>query len=83
MAGCDGADGTSRRFTDLDFTPERTGVAIRQIDCTLRWRRSLDAQQMWLFYFTRGFGVVIPLPDGVHRILTIEPRAAIPARSHS
>ena len=80
VAGCDGAAGTSRTFTVNDFTPTRTGVAIRQIDATLTWRRSVDAQQMWLFYFDKGFGVVVPLPDGVHRILTVEPVPAIPAR---
>jgi 2-polyprenyl-6-methoxyphenol hydroxylase-like FAD-dependent oxidoreductase len=80
VAGCDGAAGTSRGFTANDFTPTRTGVAIRQIDATLTWRRSIDAQQMWLFYFDRGFGVVVPLPGNVHRILTVEPVPAIPNR---
>ena len=77
-AGCDGATGISRTFTSLDFVPERTGVAIRQIDCRLQWRRLPGAEQMWLFYFNQGFAVVVPLPGGVHRILTIEPKAAFP-----
>ena len=81
VAGCDGATGISRTFTSLDFVPERTGVAIRQIDCRLQWRRLPGAEQMWLFYFNRGFAVVVPLPGGVHRILTIEPKAAIPERT--
>ena len=80
VAGCDGATGISRSFTALDFTPQRTGVAIRQIDCQLSWRRLPGAEQMWLFYFDQGFAVVVPLPDGVHRILTIEPKDAFPAR---
>ena len=80
VAGCDGATGISRTFTALDFTPERTGVAIRQIDCRLQWRRLPGAEQMWLFYFNQGFAVVVPLPGGVHRILTIEPKAAFPER---
>ena len=36
--------------------------------------------QMWLFYFDRGFAVVVPLPGGVHRLLTIEPKTAFPER---
>lgn len=80
-AGCDGATGISRTFTALDFTPERTGVAIRQIDCRLQWRRLPGPEQMWLFYFNRGFAVVVPLPGGVHRILTIEPKDAFPERT--
>ena len=80
VAGCDGATGTSRRFTAHDFTPHRTGVGIRQVDATLRWRRSPTAEQMWLFYVDRGFAVVVPLPGGVHRILSIEPRQAMPER---
>ena len=80
VAGCDGATGISRTFTALDFTPARIGVAIRQIDCRLQWRRLPGAEQMWLFYFNQGFAVVVPLPGGVHRILTIEPKAAFPER---
>lgn len=80
VAGCDGATGTSRRFTAHDFVPRRTGVAIRQVDATLAWRRSPTAEQMWLFYVDRGFAVVVPLPGGVHRVLSIEPRGAMPER---
>ena len=80
LAGCDGATGISRSFTAMDFTPQRTGVAIRQIDCQLSWRRLPGSEQMWLFYFNQGFAVVVPLPGGVHRILTIEPKHAFPAR---
>ena len=80
MIGCDGGRGTSRRFTNLDFEITKTGVAIRQVDCRLQWRRLSTMDQMWLFYFDHGFAVVIPLPGGVHRVLCIEPKLAFPAR---
>ena len=35
---------------------------------------------MWLFYFDKGFAVIVPLPGGIHRVLTIEPKTAFPER---
>ena len=55
-------------------------MAIRQVDARLTWRRLGSTEQMWLFYFDRGFAVLVPLPGGVHRILTIERKPAIPKR---
>lgn len=81
MVGCDGGRGVSRRFTNLDFEITKTGVAIRQVDCKLQWRRLSTMDQMWLFYFDHGFAVVIPLPGGVHRVLCIEPKLAFPDRT--
>ncbi|WP_424951078.1 FAD-dependent monooxygenase [Deinococcus sp.] len=80
VIGCDGASGITRTFTRLDFKPVKTGVGLRQVDCKLRWRRLSSMEQMWLFYFDHGFGVVVPLPGGVHRIITAEPKANIPQR---
>lgn len=80
VVGADGRGGVTRTFTALDFEPVRTGVAIRQVDCTLRWHRSSTIEQMWMFYVDRGFGVVVPLPDGVHRVLLIEPKDSFPDR---
>lgn len=80
IVGADGRAGVTRTFTALDFEPVRTGVAIRQVDCTLRWHRSSTSDQMWLFYFDHGFAAVVPLPDGVHRVLLIEPKNAFAAR---
>lgn len=73
VIGCDGYAGVTRKFTTLDFRPEKTGVAIRQVDCHLKWNRLSTTDQMWLFYFDRGFGAVIPLPEGTWRILFVEP----------
>jgi len=81
VVGCDGPTGVTRTFTRHDFTPQKTGVAIRQVDCVLTWKRLSTADQFWMFYFPHGFAVVVPLPGGVHRILTIEPKDAIPART--
>jgi 3-(3-hydroxy-phenyl)propionate hydroxylase len=80
MVGCDGGRGISRTFTNLDFEITKTGVAIRQVDCKLQWRRLSTMDQMWLFYFDHGFAVVIPLPGGFHRVLCIEPKPCFPER---
>ena len=80
VVGCDGGNGTTRTFTKNDFTPQKTNVGIRQVDCTLNWRRSSTMDQMWLFYFQNGFAAVVPLPGGVHRLLTIEPKPNMPDR---
>ena len=80
MIGCDGGQGVSRKFTKLDFEVTKTGVAIRQVDCKLQWRRLSTMDQMWLLYFDHGFAVVIPLPGGVHRLLCIEPKLSFPDR---
>ena len=80
VVGCDGAAGVTRSFTKHDFTPDKTGVGIRQVDVKLSWKRLSTMEQMWLFYFDQGFAVVVPLPGGVHRVLTIEPKTAFPER---
>jgi 2-polyprenyl-6-methoxyphenol hydroxylase-like FAD-dependent oxidoreductase len=36
VVGCDGATGITRTFTKHNFTPDKTGVGIRQIDAKLR-----------------------------------------------
>lgn len=80
VVGADGAAGRTRAFTAMQFEPRRTGVVIRQVDATLRWRRSSTGEQMWLFYADRGFSAVVPLPGGVHRVLHVEPREDVPER---
>ena len=81
VIGCDGATGVTRTFTRYNFEPKKTGVAIRQVDCKLSWRRLSTPDQLWLFYFQNGFASIIPLPGGVHRILTIEPKKLMPERN--
>ena len=80
VVGCDGATGVTRTFTMHDFKPDKTGVGIRQIDVKLTWKRLSTMDQMWLFYFDQGFAVIVPLPGGIHRVLTIEPKTAFPER---
>jgi 2-polyprenyl-6-methoxyphenol hydroxylase-like FAD-dependent oxidoreductase len=80
VVGCDGYAGVTRTFTKLNFQTYKTGVGIRQADCKLTWRRLSGMEQMWLFYFNQGFAVVVPLPGGIHRVLTIEPKSAFPQR---
>jgi len=81
VVGADGRSGTTRAFTALDFEPAATGVAIRQVDATLSWARSSTMDQMWLFYVDHGFGAVVPLPGGVHRVLMVERAQDIPNRN--
>ncbi len=81
VVGCDGGAGKTRTFTKNNFTPQTTNVGIRQVDCKLKWRRLSNMSQMWLFYFQNGFAAVVPLPGGVHRILTIEPKPKMPERN--
>ena len=81
VVGCDGPWSVTRTFTRCDFTPHKTGRAIRQVDARLRWKRLASMEQMWLFYFADGFAVVVPLLDGYTRVITIEPNGNIPARN--
>ncbi len=80
VVGCDGATGITRSFTRHDFTPQKTGVAIRQADCILTWRRLNTMDQLWFFYFEHGFAVIVPLPGGIHRVLLTEPKENMPQR---
>jgi 2-polyprenyl-6-methoxyphenol hydroxylase-like FAD-dependent oxidoreductase len=80
VIGCDGAAGVTRTFTKHDFTPTKTGVAIRQADCKLTWKRILSMEQLWFFYFQHGFAVIVPLPGNIYRILVIEPKKNMPER---
>ena len=81
VVGCDGPWSATRTFTRCDFTPVKTGKAIRQIDVKLSWKRLNSMEQMWLFYFDAGFAVVVPLLDGYSRVLTIEPKENMPPRN--
>ncbi len=80
VVGCDGASGITRTFTRHNFEVVKTGVALRQADCKLSWRRLPTMDQLWLFYFENGFATVVPLPGGLHRVITVEPKTNIPAR---
>lgn len=80
VVGCDGAAGATKTYTKLNFEPKKTGVGIRQADCKLTWRRLSHMEQIWLFYFDQGFAVVDHLPGGVTRVITVEPKSAIPQR---
>jgi len=80
VVGCDGHAGVSRKFTKNDFKIEKTGVTLRQVDCKLKWKRLTTGEQMWLFYFDKGFSVIVPLPGGIHRVITVEPNDRVPQR---
>lgn len=83
VIACDGPHGITRSFTSCNFSPIKTGKSIRQVDAQLKWKRLGSMKQMWLFYFSTGFMVVVPLLDGYYRILSIEPSENFPNRKPS
>ncbi|MBO0931869.1 FAD-dependent monooxygenase [Fibrella aquatilis] len=81
VIGADGPRSIVRTFTNLDFTPTKTGVTVRQVDARLTWKRPTSMKQMWLFYYDGGFGVVISLPDGITKIMSFDDSHVIPDRT--
>lgn len=77
----DGAKSTLRPQLDLDFEPERfEGRMNRQVDAKLSWRRSLEPDQLWFFYYERGFCGVMPVWGGYHRLFFLADDAGVPDR---
>lgn len=81
LVAADGARSTVRPLLDLDFEPERfEGRMNRQVDARLSWRRSLDPDQLWFFYYARGFCGVMPVWGGYHRLFFLADDAGVPDR---
>lgn len=69
LVGADGSDGFVRKMLGLDFETEKMPHCMnRQIDARLAWRRSTDFDQLWLFYYPKGFCGVLPVWEGYHRL---------------
>jgi 2-polyprenyl-6-methoxyphenol hydroxylase-like FAD-dependent oxidoreductase len=81
VVAADGAKSTVRPLLDLDFEPERfEGRMNRQVDARLSWRRSLEPDQLWFFYYERGFCGVLPVWGGYHRLFFLADDAGVPDR---
>lgn len=81
LVGADGTKGTVRKAMDLDF--EQEGFehrANRQVDAKLAWRRPTEPNQLWFFYYHNGFGGVLPVWGGYHRLFFLEDDAGLPDR---
>ena len=81
LVAADGAKSTVRSQLDLDFEPERfEGRMNRQIDAKLSWRRSMEPDQLWFFYYEHGFCGVMPVWGGYHRLFFLADDAGVPDR---
>ncbi|KQO76389.1 FAD-dependent monooxygenase [Methylobacterium sp. Leaf88] len=81
LVAADGAKSTVRTQLGLDFVPERfEGRMNRQVDAKLSWRRSLEPDQLWFFYYERGFCGVMPVWGGYHRLFFLADDAGVPDR---
>ncbi len=81
LVAADGAKSTVRPLVGLDFAPERfEGRINRQVDARLSWRRSLEPDQLWFFYYERGFCGVLPVWGGYHRLFFLADDAGVPDR---
>lgn len=81
LVAADGAQSTIRPLLGLDFEPERfEGRMNRQVDAKLSWRRSLEPDQLWFFYYERGFCGVMPVWGGYHRLFFLADDAGVPDR---
>ena len=81
LVAADGAKSTVRPLVGLDFKPERfEGRINRQIDAKLSWRRSLEPDQLWFFYYEQGFCGVLPVWGGYHRLFFLQDDAGVPDR---
>ncbi|MCC8552919.1 FAD-dependent monooxygenase [Xanthomonas hortorum] len=81
LIGADGGDSEVRKALGLDFEPEKLPNRMNpQVDAKLRWRRSTDADQLWFFYYPKGFAGVLPVWGGYHRLFFLADDAGIPDR---
>lgn len=81
MVGADGAKGFVRKTLGLDFEPEKLPNCMnRQVDAKLTWRRSTDFDNLWFFYYPRGFCGVLPVWGGYHRLFFLADDTGIPDR---
>lgn len=81
LIGADGGDSAVRKQLGLDFEPKKLPNRMnRQVDAKLRWRRSTDFDQLWFFYYPKGFCGVLPVWGGYHRLFFLADDTGIPER---
>ena len=77
----DGAQSSIRGQIGLDFPLERfEGRMNRQGDAKLSWRRSTEPDQLWFFYYDRGFCGIMPVWGGYHRLFFLSDDSGLPDR---
>lgn len=81
LVAADGARSTIRPLLGLDFEPTKLpGCMNRQGDARLSWRRSGEADQLWFFYYERGFAGIMPVWGGYHRLFFLADDTGVPER---
>ncbi|WP_131115573.1 FAD-dependent monooxygenase [Lichenihabitans psoromatis] len=81
VVAADGARSTVRPIIGLDFKTEKLKDCMnRQADAKLSWRRSMAPDQLWFFYYKRGFCGVMPVWGGYHRLFFLADDAGVPDR---
>lgn len=81
LVAADGAKSMIRGMLNLDFPLERfEGRMNRQVDAKLSWRRSTDPDQLWFFYYEKGFCGIMPVWGGYHRLFFLADDTGVPDR---
>lgn len=81
LVAADGAKSTIRPMLNLDFEPVRLPNCMnRQVDARLSWRRSQEPDQLWFFYYERGFAGILPVWGGYHRLFFLADDTGVPDR---
>lgn len=81
LVAADGARSTIRARLGLDFEPVRLADCMnRQVDARLSWRRSQHPDQLWFFYYERGFAGIMPVWGGYHRLFFLADDTGVPDR---
>ncbi|MFB0489954.1 3-(3-hydroxy-phenyl)propionate hydroxylase [Methylobacterium sp. OAE515] len=81
LVAADGAKSAIRPMLDLDFEAERLPDCMnRQVDAKLSWRRSQEPNQLWFFYYERGFAGILPVWGGYHRLFFLADDTGVPDR---
>jgi len=81
LVAADGAKSAIRPMLELDFEPEQLPNCMnRQVDAKLSWRRSQEPDQLWFFYYERGFAGILPVWGGYHRLFFLADDTGVPDR---
>jgi 2-polyprenyl-6-methoxyphenol hydroxylase-like FAD-dependent oxidoreductase len=81
LIGADGNEGTVRKAIGDEHEVESfEGRVNRQVDARLSWKRPIDPDQLWFFYFENGFCGVMPVWGGYHRIFVLMDDEGVPDR---
>lgn len=81
LVGADGSAGFVRKGLGLDFEPRKMPDRInRQVDAKLHWRRSVETDKLWFFYYKNGFCGVLPVWGGFHRLFFLQDDTGVPER---